>query len=103
MDNEPLTAEECQLWINDLRSDEYKQCKARLKSKNQHGEYYCCLGVLETTQNKCRNGPFVLSTSVLNCVTQTTLAEMNDNGTSFEDIADYIEERILPKLSLKDS
>lgn len=34
-------------WINALRSGKYKQCRERLRHKDEYGELsYCCLGVL---------------------------------------------------------
>lgn len=34
------------LWLEALRSGEYKQCKGWLHSRNERGDTYCCLGVL---------------------------------------------------------
>lgn len=98
-----LTKEECAQWIEDLRSGKFKQCKGRLRSKNQHGEYFCCLGVLHKTQGKPvgKSATFantgLLDTNVLALDTQRTLAGMNDRDTAFTEIADHIEKRILPK------
>jgi len=104
MNNLKLTKDECKQWIEDLRSGEYKQCKGKLKTANQHGVYFCCLGVLKETQDKPRHKAVgggeqqeILSYDVLSKNTQHTLIKMNDGGISFSEISDHIEKRILPR------
>jgi hypothetical protein len=98
------------IWLEALRSDEYKQGLARLC---RHGEKFCCLGVLGDIavdgywkQNE-RGGSWYLTkgkeTMVsflsINVMKELGLPEnisdklvsMNDAGVSFKDIADYIE------------
>ena len=97
-----------QEWLKALRSGEYKQTTGMLMTANQHGKYFCCLGVyqdvrgFESTDKEIlssnehpytRNGSDVLG---LSSVIQKRLASMNDNGKSFEEIADYIETNIKP-------
>lgn len=87
-------------WLEALRSGEYKQTTGVMYESETDG--YCCLGVLAIctgrtdTDIECET--FITNGStydVLNADTQRTLAGMNDNGKSFETIADYIEENIL--------
>lgn len=105
-----LTQEEKNQWLAALRSGEYKQGMTYLKSKDEFGEEcYCCLGVLVDTLGIADEipafedggydqfvtdygeGRFVL----LSEKTQRCLAGMNDDdGKSFEQIADYIEREI---------
>lgn len=90
-------------WVDALRSGKYKQGKTRLKTC--HGEY-CCLGVLCEILNipnqagtySYKNNSSIgslpgplrfeleVSTDLLN-----KLTNMNDGGSSFDEIADYIE------------
>lgn len=100
MNNIKLTKEECKRWIDDLRSGKYKQGVGRLRSKNQYGEYFCCLGVLKETQGKPEHSEHrnqLLSPKIISRETQDTLAKMNDAGKSFLEIADHIERYMLPK------
>lgn len=106
-------------WLEALRSGEYKQTKSRLKNENS----YCCLGVLSdlfiketktgewdnddsfVMNNECKNinlhYKVVEWAELLNsnpdCKTKegesSSLAEENDSGKSFEEIADIIEEQ----------
>jgi len=123
-------------WVNELRSDRYKQGTGLLKQKDEDGTIqHCCLGVLcelyqsEMKKNKKKQLNEVeedhpdcfwdadhaysfdgdnsrLPKAVIiwggihdpdggleNCLTQkyNSLADMNDNGESFEAIADVIE------------
>lgn len=91
-------------WIAALRSGDYMQGTGELKSQDGR---FCCLGVLEDIEPSVRkDGPhrgvlhsmtwerlggtnrFVCPPTVL-C--QTVLSEMNDQGRSFAEIADFIE------------
>ena len=84
-------------WVEALRSGKYKQGIGRLYRPESNE--YCCLGVL------CRVADVDLeSDSSLNygLVFQPLglrkywdLVEMNDNGSSFARIADYIETTVL--------
>lgn len=114
---EPLTQDECKLWIEALRSGEYKQGTAKLKAENHNGVCtYCCLGVLREVLRKIGKWPKVDECSIgflqyydqednaiqikLHHSNQAILAELNDeDNKSFAQIADYIEKRILPRLS----
>lgn len=93
-------------WVKALRSGEYSQCKNYLKA----GDYYCCLGVLCELQgfnglvNKVLTGVEADSVGLAGNSGELprlvkykenyywTLAQLNDAGMSFEEIADVIEE-----------
>lgn len=102
------------LWIDALRSGEYKQGRRKLKN----GDTYCCLGVLcdlyakETGKGKWREDDQFLTdgrTSAFNlpldvmkwagvCLSEgrfayggKSLVALNDEGKSFSDIAEIIE------------
>ena len=91
-------------WITKLRSGRYKQTKNILKNKTG----YCCLGVLRTClpakfKNSegfdCGEGNGLLTRSAYDAAglhhsTGGTLANMNDNDHTFNEIANYIEKRL---------
>ncbi len=89
-------------WLAALRSGKYKQGRLRLRS----GDNFCCLGVLcdvydpkewgeYGTYDYAHNMP-PLDVLIKCCLTPSfahALAEANDKGKSFSEIADMIEER----------
>lgn len=101
------------LWVQALRSGEYKQIKGELQNEGGH----CCLGVLCDVWAKETggsgyvtspiNGEFVggvldtqpnsiknwvgLSTDAGDSAYGNSLAELNDEGVSFLELADIIE------------
>lgn len=88
-------------WLGALRSGEYEQCVGMLK--NETG--YCCLGVLHKV--KFAEEPPVMyqlpSSGILPDVDvddyplqnpSQLLADMNDSGKTFSEIADWIEENL---------
>lgn len=87
-------------WIKKLRNGEVKQCKGTLK--NNLGEM-CCIGVLREVIAP-RSNYLSNNTSLLSIEHETKagissehcsiLAEMNDEGQSFKEIADYIEANV---------
>lgn len=94
-------------WVKALRSGEYKQgqdCLCQWRA----GEFrFCCLGVLEDIATDadwvmCRDGyryrvedrAFGCSTSLVDMPEQEALALMNDEGSPFSEIADYIEKHL---------
>jgi hypothetical protein len=93
-------------WVKALRSGEYKQARKKLRD----GENYCCLGVLCQIAGLPidEDGDSVVGASKVSAVSQyqpiydavgdtwtaRKLAEMNDDGTPFHGIADYIEEHL---------
>ncbi len=105
------------LWVKALRSGRYKQGTEYLKSETG----YCCLGVLcnitgaswrhekdsgdlvpylggkmigrDETPSGLLGGGFLLKTGMRH-TTQEHLARMNDAGTTFKEIADYIDKRL---------
>ena len=104
-------------WLKALRSDKYIQGEGALCTTNSV-DTFCCIGVLcnvraegnkkrywRETDSKSDNpleliflgGSSVLTDSMLQWAgltedEQDKLAEMNDLGNSFQEIADYIEE-----------
>lgn len=99
-------------WVAALRSGAYKQGRGVLRSKNN---CFCCLGVLadacKVKWHKIENyseygfftrdatsrlylSPEFLNTIGLSDTHQMTLSAMNDDKKSFDEIADYIEEKI---------
>lgn len=102
-------------WLKELRSGKRKQCASQLKKRLEDGTYgYCCLGVLNSiNQYKCkvlcdpvvdssgkqRSTPvnihhdWWLENGFSKFVDTDTLASMNDEGKTFEEIADFIEQK----------
>lgn len=96
-------------WIEALRSGKYQQAKARLRTAESR---FCCLGVLAEVQGATWDHfdcPFIAGEMVrakmgdwlkdnaaggLTMGQQTRLSDMNDTGSSFAQIADYIEEHL---------
>ncbi len=93
-------------WIKALKSGKYKQCKHQLCN----GVGYCCLGVanevldLNEVSSTCLSGSFksIGLRSGFGLFseqyqfprgprTYSNLTELNDNGISFIEIADFIE------------
>jgi len=97
-------------WVEALRSGEYKQGKSQLKSKKG----YCCLGVAckmegqrifkdkEWIDPELSNGlnkypkhiPSLLIGSAADNSFVHEVSDMNDNGKTFNEIADWIEENV---------
>lgn len=98
------------IWTVALRDDSYKQCKGQLRIKDE----WCCLGVLCDLHRKSTNGPdwkfegeyfnswqilpgevrewAGLNSSIgLYNSGKAALAQDNDDGKSFKEIADIIE------------
>jgi len=83
-------------WIKALRSGKYKQGTGKLQKESR----YCCLGVLQVITGLKVGSSTLLAKQHFDsnsCVkglpikTQHTLAEYNDGGYSFAQIADFIE------------
>ena len=97
-------------WLRSLRSGEYDQNVETLVTKDaklESGYAFCCLGVLTniyheqhgTEFTKCEQEYGMLSDKVqewanLSDDKQEKLAFMNDDGMSFDEIADYIQENL---------
>ena len=89
------------IWTDALRSGKFEQGKLELCNTDKDGQKkYCCLGVAnevipELTRD--RNGACYLEHETANkllgldLLDQVTLADKNDDGVSFSEIADYIE------------
>lgn len=89
-------------WLKALRSGKFKQAKKTLYDKETGG--YCCLGVLcsingsKETLNSDNKGLGMYGGSCgINEDQRCHLANMNDNGKNFKQIADYIEDHIKVK------
>ena len=111
-----------QEWINALRSGKYKQGRRKLRD----GDYFCCLGVLcdlvnkdnwiyspeyglplswidETKTYESEELPIALGERLFTAKRGSVnavffiLAERNDFGCSFEEIADLIEAKLEDK------
>lgn len=95
------------VWINELRSGRYRQTDGALRK----GRSYCCLGVLcdlskaaKWTPTSWGEGVYDGSSGILPFSVgewadlsdgqQGDLAEMNDNGATFAEIADWIEKHL---------
>lgn len=95
-------------WVEALESGKYQQGKHRLKTGNQYGQYFCCLGVLREIEPKfSRAGAAfdVLDSYQFNeyindilpagCyLHQDELANMNDTGGTFLEIAQHIRKKV---------
>lgn len=94
-------------WVKALRSGKYKQCTGKLTDKKGG---YCCLGVLQrlVTRREPPSGwdysgseAMPLKMRPLNKKVRgwsdsphIVLAQMNDGGKNFSEIADYIEKNL---------
>lgn len=85
-------------WIAALRSGLFLQGCGTLKSTNEDGETeHCCLGVArEIKLCRAMNGGIneYVSGSFLPQHIQEDLADLNDSGKSFQEIADWIEKNL---------
>lgn len=93
-------------WVSALRSGNYKQVQGTLKGKNQGGEVgFCCLGVYARINGRSiRTEPWGtdyegsekhydwLRNAIKGSVYEKGM-KMNDEGYSFSEIADMIEEQ----------
>ena len=103
--NEPLIKK----WVKALRSEKYKQGIGKLY--NSDNNTFCCLGVLahvsglkkseihmsgrkHKSKTAHYNKKFIKKHN-LEKLSTSELAATNDNGDSFKNIADYIEETYL--------
>ena len=88
-------------WCKALKSGKFRQGEGALSYRGT----YCCLGVLRTLMPKNlqkdskvdENGTLntkQLTWAGLHHSTQDNLAEMNDCGIKFKEIANYIEKRL---------
>lgn len=105
MDAPKFTAELKAKWIEALRSGKYEQCQDALHD----GIGHCCLGVLEIVSGVPSRDKEILASrpvskygdeidegayQFLPQPVQVDLARLNDRGSDFSEIADYIEANI---------
>lgn len=99
-----MNAEVKTKWLEALRSEKYQQGTQQLR----RGDNFCCLGVLCDISEEGEWESHDSFHTYMNCITylptlvrmraglnskqETELAKMNDGGSSFKDIAKYIEE-----------
>lgn len=89
-------------WLEALRSGKYEQGNAALREDNR----FCCLGVAadiacnlewqrhwDSCYSICCDTAFISGSDIPHHV-QADLADRNDSGISFLEIADYIEENL---------
>lgn len=102
-------------WLAALRSGEYQQASGALCQSSKNGYRYCCLGVLGSisglSPSDMLGGSYLSSNIVSDSFldktignrytysgddpeTQCYLANLNDNGKTFAEIADFIEENL---------
>ena len=99
MDDDPTLED----WIAELRSGKYAQGKSSLYDLDR--DTYCCLGVLGSLCGLLKDqmeqeaylydsiwGRLIRKWDISRELYQDHLASMNDDGHSFEEIADYLEE-----------
>lgn len=110
-----MNAEVKERWVTALRSGEFKQGRVYLRASNDQtgAEEFCCLGVLcliedpESWSEEPRHeggwlhrgeeelpDEDLMEEMGLSRSEVSYLAEMNDAGDSFEEIADYIEREL---------
>lgn len=93
-------------WIKALKGGKFTQGEGRLYKKDESGEKYCCLGVAgiicgipKEMLYKSFLERYPLSYNIPKDIkgqkeVAAHLANMNDNGKSFEEIADYIKKNL---------
>lgn len=99
-----------QAWIDTLRSGRYRQARGRLKRTEYPDGAFCCLGVLCDIYDNGKwsggvyagqqNSPPVdiRDNAGLTAADVDDLINLNDNQKlPFTEIADYVEQRILPR------
>ena len=108
--------ENMQKWIYALRSGKYAQAHGKLRrvvDSESNPSGFCCLGVMcdlydsEAWDDGFWGGDesdmmppkYVLEKFGMNDDWARAVAELNDNGSSFEEIANRVESIYLPKVS----
>lgn len=112
-----MNAEVKQAWLDALRSGKYKQGKGQLRSTYSNKSMYCCLGVLCDLHSQKHGVSWTIKEddfpschryfgeinycpgevsewSGLSGPDAQTLADMNDDGDNFNEIAQYIEDAL---------
>ena len=86
-------------WCEALRSGSFKQGKGQLVTARDNT--YCCLGVLVTSLGRTPECSAYLTQSEADLAglkrgEQQGLAQLNDSGKTFNEIADIIESNAIP-------
>lgn len=93
-----ITKQECEIWIDALRSGKYKQGHGMLRTETSEGVEFCCLGVAQELFDLKHSSPDYVTPEWLKTAIQVELAYLNDDrNDSFSEIADHIEQKILPE------
>ena len=89
------------IWLKALRSGKYEQGKNNLKYKEYDENFfrYCCLGVarecgLTRARARANNTNEWVCKNFLPKEVQNELADMNDHGSMFKEIAKWIEKNL---------
>lgn len=88
-----MDAEIKRKWIEALQSGKYQQCTRALCDREEAPTQYCCLGVLWDLEGRPDNLTALWAKHV--GMNKGRLIKMNDDqGRSFAEIADYIEQNL---------
>lgn len=93
-----MTPEQKKIWVDALRSGEFEQGQHQLCCiDDDDRKYYCCLGVANEIFDFGYEDDIAYlhnHYALLDMDDQGKLADMNDVGKSFAEIADWIEENL---------
>ena len=113
----PMTKSQVRTWIAELRSGRYLQARYRLCEQSEEDETcsFCCLGVLPQAlevgewlytkrsgwryihpAKRQKHAGTLPARTFLPMQVQDFLAQRNDNGRTFTEIAEWIERELLP-------
>ena len=94
-DKHMLTAEQKNVWIEALRSGDYEQGRGLYKDNDG---CYCAVGILNEILSGgnpySRAGTDVIDSMPQRHSVWNVITKMNDDGKSFNEIADWIEENL---------
>lgn len=89
-------------WLDELRNGGHQQGRGQLVSSDCEGEFYCCLGVAacyvfgasrppDSATYLSDLSPFYITILGLSRIDESHLANLNDAGYTFDQIADVLE------------